>query len=49
MSCSEITARKEMRFFNRKVYSYIILVAIFCPGRINLIFTKIIIQTQTNA
>ena len=45
MSCSEISARKGM-CFNRKLYTYIILVAILtltvCSGRINLIFIKII-------
>ena len=50
MSCSEINARKEM-CFNRKLYNYVILVAILttCLFRTNLIFTEIITQTQTNA
>ena len=48
--CHVLKSLRERKcVFNRKVYSYIILVAIFCPGRINLIFTKIVIQTQTNA
>ena len=50
MSCSEISARKEM-CFNRKIYNYIVLVALLttCLFRINLTFTEIITQTQTNA
>ena len=50
MLCSEISAREEM-CFNRKLYNYIILVALLttCLFRINLIFTEIITQTQMNA
>ena len=37
--------------FNRKLYNYIILVALLntCLFRLNSIFTEIITQTQTNA
>ena len=50
MSCSKISLRKEM-CFNRKLYSYSIgyIAYLSCSGRIHLIFTEIITQTQTNA